>query len=104
MARQMNYYGVLGEITDLVRNDKFLLNKVEKMVEIVGFNPNWDLIGDIAYEVTFNYGYKNPTKTQMKKSVLLAIKNIIAKHSLMKNYKEVSEEELHSFVYEEFPF
>ena len=104
MARQMDYYVVLGEVTDLIRNDRFLLNKVEKMVEIVGFNPDWDLIGDIAYEVTFNYGYKNPTKTQMKKSVLLSIKNIIAKHLLMKSYKEVSEEALHDAVYEEFPF
>lgn len=105
MARQeLGYYEVLDEVVDLVRNNKFLLNKVETMVKIIGFNPNWDLIGDIAYEVTFNFGYKNPSKTQIKKSILLAIKNIIAKHLLMKNYKEVDEEELHSFVYEEFPF
>ena len=67
-------------------------------------NPNWDVIGCIAYEVCFNFNYKTASKTQIKKSVLKAIHNIIAIDAEMKYYKEVTEEELHDAVYEEFPF
>nr|DAF07377.1 MAG TPA: hypothetical protein [Caudoviricetes sp.] len=104
MARQMDYYVVLGEVGSLIRADKFLLNKVNKLVEKMEVNPKWDVIGCIAYEVCFNFGYKNPTKTQIKKSILKAIHNIIAIDMEMQYYKEVSEEELHDAVYEEFPF
>lgn len=104
MARQMDYYVVLGEVSSLIRTDKFLLNKVNKLVEKMEVNPNWDVIGCIAYEITFNFNYKNATKTQIKKSILKAIRNIIAIDMEMQYYKEVTEEELHSFVYEEFPF
>lgn len=104
MARQMDYYVVLGEVGSLIRADKLLLNKVNKLVEKMEVNPKWDVIGCIAYEVCFNFGYKNPTKTQIKKSILKAIHNIIAIDMEMQYYKEVSEEELHDAVYEEFPF
>ena len=104
MARQMDYYAVLGEVGSLIRTDKFLLNKVENLIKRIEANPNWDTIGCIAYEVCFNFGYKNPTKTQIKKSILKAIRNIIAIDMEMQYYKEVTEEELHDFVYEEFPF
>lgn len=105
MARQnMEWATILGEVTSLIRSNKFLTNKVENLVETVGTNPNWDVIGEITYEVLFNFHYNNNTKNSLKKVILLAIHNIIAKDNLMKNYKEVTEEELHSFVYEEFPF
>lgn len=105
MARlEMEWTTLLSEIATLIRTNKFLTNKVENLVETVGTNPNWDIIGEITYEVLFNFHYNNNTKNSLKKVILLAIKNIIAKDNLMKNYKEVTEEELHSFVYEEFPF
>lgn len=101
---EMSYDVVLCEVAALIRADKFLTNKVENLIKRMEVNPNWDTIGCIAYEITFNFAYKNATKTQMKKAVLKAIKNILAIDAEMKNYKEVTEEELHSFVYEEFPF
>lgn len=104
MAKQMDYYVVLGEVGSLIRTDKFILNKVNKLVEKMEVNPKWDVVGCIAYEVTFNFGYKTASKTQIKKSVLKAIHNIIAIDMEMQYYKEVSEEELHDAVYEEFPF
>lgn len=105
MARtNMNWETLLGEVTYLIRTNKFLTNKVIKLGETVGTNPNWDVVGEITYEALFNFHYNGTSKTSLKKVILLAIKNIIAKDNLMKNYKEVTEEELHSFVYEEFPF
>ena len=104
MARQMEWTTLLGEITALIRTNKFLTNKVNVLVETVGTNPNWDVIGEITYESLFNFHYNNNTRTSLKKVVIKAINNIIAKDRAMKNYKEVTEEELHSFVYEEFPF
>lgn len=101
---EMEWTTILGEVTALIRTNKFLTNKVEYLRKTVGTNPNWDVIGEITYEVLFNFHYNNNTKNSLKKVILLAIKNIIAKDNLMKNYKEVTEEELHSFVYEEFPF
>lgn len=102
--REMSYDVVLCEVGSFVRNNKFLLNKVENLVKRMEVNPNWDVIGCIAYEITFNFNYKNATKTQIKKSILKAIRNIIAIDMEMQHYKEVSEEELHDAVYEEFPF
>lgn len=104
MARQMDYYVVLGEVSSLIRTDKFLLNKVNNLIKRMEVNPKWDVIGCIAYEVCFNFGYKTVSKTQIKKSILKAIHNIIAIDMEMQYYKEVSEEELHDAVYEEFPF
>lgn len=105
MARQeLGYYEVLGNVTSLIRANKFLTNKVENLVKEVEHNPQWDVIGNIAYEVCFNYGYKTNSKTQITKSILKAIKNIIAIDMEMKNYKEVDEKELHDATYEEFPF
>ena len=105
MARQnMEWTTILGEVTYLIRNSKFLSNKVENLVKTVGTNPNWDVVGEITYEVLFNFHYNNNTKNSLKKVILLAIHNIIAKDNLMKNYKEVDENELHDAVYEEFPF
>lgn len=101
---EMDYYVVLGEVGSLIRTNKFLLNKVENLVKRMEVNPNWDVIGCIAYEITFNFNYKNATKTQIKKSILKAIRNIIAIDMEMQHYKEVTEEELHDAVYEEFPF
>lgn len=101
---EMSYCTVLGEVSSLIRADKFLSNKVESLVKRIQVNPNWDVIGCIAYEITFNFNYKNATKTQIKKSVLKAIHNIIAIDAEMQYYKEVTEEELHDVVYEEFPF
>ena len=105
MARQnLSYDVVLCEVGSLIRADKFLLNKVENLVKRMEVNPNWDVIGCIAYEITFNFNYKTASKTQIKKSVLKAIHNIIAIDMEMQYYKEVTEEELHDAVYEEFPF
>ena len=101
---EMSYCTVLGEVSSLIRADKFLSNKVESLVKRMQVNPNWDVIGCIAYEVCFNFNYKTASKTQIKKSVLKAIHNIIVIDAEMKYYKEVSEEELHDAVYEEFPF
>jgi hypothetical protein len=104
MARQMEWTTLLGEVGNLIRTNKFLTNKVNDLVKTVGTNPNWDVIGEITYESLFNFHYNGNTKNSLKKVVLKAINNIIAKDNLMKSYKEVTEEELHSFVYEEFPF
>lgn len=105
MARQnMEWTTLLSEIATLIRTNKFLTNKVENLVETVGTNPNWDVIGEITYESLFNFHYNNNTRTSIKKVVIKAINNIIAKDRAMKNYKEVDEKELHDAVYEEFPF
>jgi hypothetical protein len=105
MARQnMEWTTLLGEVTALIRTNKFLTNKVNVLVETVGTNPNWDVIGEITYESLFNFHYNGNTKNSLKKVVIKAINNIIAKDRAMKNYKEVTEEELHDAVYEEFPF
>lgn len=105
MARQnMEWTTILGEVTYLIRNSKFLSNKVENLVKTVGTNPNWDVVGEITYEVLFNFHYNNNTKNSLKKVILKAIHNIIAKDCLMKQYKEEDEELVHYFVYEEFPF
>ena len=105
MARQnMEWTTLLGEVGSLIRNNKFLTNKVNDLVKTVGVNPNWDVIGEITYESLFNFRYNGSSKTSLKKVVIKAINNIIAKDRMMKNYKEVTEEELHSAVYEEFPF
>jgi len=102
--RELSYDVVLGKVAFLIRADKFLLNKVNELVERMQVNPNWDVIGCIAYEVCFNFNYKTASKTQIKKSILKAIHNIIAIDMEMQYYKEVTEEELHDAVYEEFPF
>ena len=104
MARQMEWTTLLGEVTALIRNNKFLTNKVIKLGETVGINPNWNVIEEIAYEVLFNFHYNGNTKNSLKKVIVKAIHNIIAKDNLMKQYKEEDEELVHYFVYEEFPF
>lgn len=105
MARlEMNWETLLGEVTSLVRNSKFLTNKVEQLIKTVGVNPNWDVIGEITYETLFNFHYNGSSKTSLKKTVMKAIHNIIIKDRIMKSYKEGDEELIHHFVYEEFPF
>lgn len=105
MARlEMEWTTILGEVTVLIRTNKFLTNKVEYLRKTVGNNPNWDVIGEITYEVLFNFHYNRNTKNSLKKVILKAIHNIIAKDCLMKQYKEEDEELVHYFVYEEFPF
>lgn len=105
MARtNMNWETLLGEVESLIRSSRFLSNKVENLMKTVGVNPNWDVIGEITYESMFNFHYCGSSKTSLKKVVLNAIHNIIAKDIAMKQYKEEDEELIHHFIYEEFPF